>query len=67
MNLPQSENLTALIAILRAAYLTGDRPLERQTRRQLRDCYGITVSIERPKTPGHTQRLNPKGGERATP
>jgi hypothetical protein len=48
-NLPDANSLATLIAIVRAAYLTGDRALERTTRRELRERYGIDLTIRRPK------------------
>jgi hypothetical protein len=47
----QSDNLTsspaALVAIARAAYLTGDRELERTAKRQLQDEFGIHLRFDR--------------------
>ena len=38
----------SLVAIARAARLTGDRHLERAARRLLREQYGMKVSFSRP-------------------
>ncbi len=46
--LPCAESLTALVAIIRAAYLAGDRSLELAARRELRARYGMDLSIRRP-------------------
>jgi hypothetical protein len=45
--LPCANSLAALVAIVRAAHLAGDRSLERTARRELRDRYGVDLSIRR--------------------
>jgi hypothetical protein len=37
-----------LVAIARAARIAGDRDLERVTKRELRDRYGIVLTFTRP-------------------
>ena len=40
-----ASQLTTLLAIIRAARLTGDRDLERETKRQLADRFGMRLTF----------------------
>jgi hypothetical protein len=44
---PPMSDPAALVAIARAAHLTGDRALERAARRLLRESHGIDLSCRR--------------------
>lgn len=51
---PIQSDPSALVAIAKAANLTGNRGLERAARQELRDSHGIKLSFERPKSKGGT-------------
>lgn len=44
-----TDSIASLVAITRAAHLTGDRGLERVARRKLREVWGVDISI-RPRS-----------------
>ena len=46
MTSPDSASrMTTLLAIIRAAHLTGDRRLERETKRELADRFGMRLTF----------------------
>jgi hypothetical protein len=46
-SVPELTDPPALLAVARAAHLSGDRTLERAARRLLRERYGIEVNFRR--------------------
>lgn len=44
---PSGDQLTALVAIVRAARLTGDRTLEHSVKRELAERFGIQLTFQR--------------------
>jgi hypothetical protein len=43
-------SLAALVTIARAAHIARDRALERETKRQLQERYGVTLTFQREPT-----------------
>jgi hypothetical protein len=57
-SMPCAESLAALVAIARAAHISGDRSLARAARRELLDRYGIDLSFRRLPTTKGTRDAN---------